>query len=338
MKELISIKNIIYEYIQDVDSDEPLDEVWLSRIASDTLDEITSHKQMEHKVALLEVDNYHTTLPDNFAYIIQIAYRGIEECEGYVKRLDVAQWVTRSKDCDVEVNVKCDKCHVPLVNCTCDQESRIIIDADELFRNSPPPYLLSNANPHLVGGYGNAGLNSKIPSQLYANFQLIRPSQHSFSNADYHVKGCLNLNKKLMSDTTVEYQITKDSPRQIRVNREKGQILVAYFAAVTDEDGFRKVPNEPEYINVIKWAMEEKVFYRAFRRSGNQKDMSLYQNALREKIRYSSKVRDLETIPNYHDFTAFWRNQMSKIYPNFNSEYNFYKQENDRYWSINRQY
>lgn len=332
---LISSRAIISEYIEDTDGDEALNERWLRRIASTTIDEMCHHEQMEHKVALLEVDNYHAELPENFKYAIQIAYRGIEEC-AYVKRLDVAQWVTRSNGCDVEVNVKCDKCHKELPHCSCEDESRIIIDADELFRNAPPPYLFSGSSA-LKGAYGLTPLSSEIPSQLYKEFKLIRPAQHSFHNADYHIKGCLNLDKRLMAHTTVEYTITKETPRQIQVNREKGQILIAYFAAVYDEDGYRMLPDKQEYIEAVKWSIEERVLYKKIR-GGNAKqiDINLYNNAKSEKVKYMSRVRDLETTPDYDTFKAVWRNQMRKIYPNFNAEYNFYKQENDQYWSYNR--
>lgn len=334
--ELISSKSIISEYIADTDTDESINTAYYQRIISDAISQLCYHEQMEHKVALLEVENHHATLPDNFEYAIQIAYRGIEDCK-YTTRMEIAQWVSHKGDCDIEVNVKCDKCSHAMKDCKC-ETAPLIIDTTDLFRQSPPPYLLANRpGSHVIGGGGLTPFSGNgFPSTLYHEFKLIKPAQHSFHNADYHVGGCLNLDKKLHAYTQVEYTLSKESPRSISINRESGQILIAYFAAPVDCDGFRLIPNRTEYIEAMKWAIEEKFWYKIFRRSKSKDDGAMYRNAQENKKKYFGMCRDIENIPDANQFRTFWRNNMDKNYNNGKSEYNFYRQENDKYYSLFR--
>lgn len=327
---LISTKSIISQYLEDMDGDEAPNEMLLRRIASDTISQLCYHEQMRNKVALIDVENYKAILPDNFGYIIQVLYRGEEDCKDYISRLDVIQWIGRKDDCEIEVNVNCPRCSRPIVECGgCEDGGKMIIDVDEIFNNTLPPYLFSGNAKHVVRGGGQMPFKTHVRRNKYNQFRLIRPSQHSFHNADKHVKGCLNLDRQLLSDEVVEYNLHNDT---LILNREKGQILIAYFEYVTDDDGFRMMPDRIEYIEAVKWAIEEKLHYKAFRRSKNPNDQRLLAYAQQQKSIYFNKCRDLENIPDYNEFKAYWRNQF-KIYPNFNSEYNFYKQTNDRYWS-----
>jgi hypothetical protein len=245
---LISTRGIISEYLEDTDGDEAPNQVWLRRVASDTVSQLCSHEQMRHKVALIDVKGYKAVLPDNFAYAIQILYRGAEQCKEQITRLDVVQWLGQKQDCTIEVNVKCPKCSRPIVECggcEADEGGKMILNVDELFGTTIPPYLFSGNTKHVVGAAGMMPFKTHIKRNVYDNFRLIRPAQHSFFNADYHVKGCLNLDKALLSNETVEYGLNDNV---LTLNRESGEILIAYFENATDEDGFRMMPDRIEYI------------------------------------------------------------------------------------------
>lgn len=336
--DLISSASIISDYIQDTDTNSPINKAYFQRVVMDTLSAVTSTEQMSHKVALLPVRNNNAVLPDDFGKIIQIAYRGTDEELGFTTRLDIAQWVAKDGECDVEVNVKCGACDKPLVSCHCGEEVPTIINVDSLFRASPPPYLLSGAPyGHATRGGGLGAFSGKIPSTIYSNFRLIKPAQHSFHNADFHVGGCLNLDSQLMASEVVEYNITQDSsPKKIVINREGGEILLAYFAKPTDCDGFPLIPDRYEFLEAAKWAIEEKVHYKAFRKTKGKDDMALYQNASANKSKFLRMCRALDSIPDPEEFKIYWRNNMNKIISNHNAEYSFFRQENDKYYSVFR--
>lgn len=328
---LISPKTIIQDYLSMTGNPDSIDEVELLKITSDLANKNIQHQALEYKVALLDVTNHSAELPIGFHSAVQIAFRDIEDCKPK-KRYDVKQWVGRlNESCDITVDVNCDKCYKPNDKCTCGDSPTLEINVDKLWLQSHPQYMMGHV-PHLLR-WGGVGNQDDIPyrSAYHREFYLIKPAQHSFHNADYWVGGCLNLDKRLQSAVSVEYTITNTSPRKIRVNREGGQILIAYFGQIKDEDDWIMIPDVAEFREAAVWKIEEILSYKEWRKDSKNNGLAArYKNATERYLNAIKAFRDKQ-IPSYNEFSAFWTNIIQKKYDNFNSDYNFRKQEDDLY-------
>ena len=154
---------------------------------------------------------------------------------------------------------------------------------------------------------------SNIPvSNINSEFQIIRYSQHYFHNVDFHIKGCTNLDHKMLSHCDIEYSITGNI---LRVNRPHGEILISYLGIITDSEGHIMIPDIQEVIDLIKWKCEELVSYREYKKSKNNSDFILYNNAKNEILKLRRAIHSKLNTPSYNAWISFLENHWKRMIP-----------------------
>lgn len=278
-----SRKDILPEHSNDAE---------IMTLASDTAEYFQVDKMCDPTVTMMRVENYTTPLPSKFKKIIESAYKGDNVRDAHDRpmyRDEVVSWSGKVfKDCDVKFSVECPKCHQN--ECPCGDDSVLIrVDDDWLQANADRNYW---QDPRFVGSYG---LNKpgNIYSRYHPEFSLMRPARHRFHAADYHVKGCINLDARLQGRSPVEYQKLN---KHLRLNAETGTVLLAYLAKQTDEFGWPLVPNDTDIFEAFFWNIEYKYLYKYQNRHKDN-----YQKALRAKeyaeFHLKRAVEKLTTIP-----------------------------------------
>lgn len=270
-----NIDSFVTEYLDRTDlepEDQHLDIV--KRFALATIQKLVdSDDQMAHYVTILDLKNYSCTLPRHFNKLIEVAYHGHDGKSDKVKyRHKVVDWIADTAEgCKAIINIECPKCHEH--KCCCGDETvKIEVDQDWLMGH-PEFNFWHMRNYAGVRNYENVAESNYCPE-----FQLMVPHQHSFFNAQSHVRYCANFNKKLLAYDVPEYRIENTT---IRVNREKGLVLLAFYGNYTDEDGALLIPDDTDTFEAIFWEVESKMLYRSMRRNrtlGNYY-MNLYRIA-----------------------------------------------------------
>lgn len=278
----------------------------IQKIVSDFCRKIETDEQLVHRVALLEVENNVVRLPKDLSIILQVAYKG-EKPKHTAPRGRVTKWIQNTYDgsgCEYKITLDCPECHKE----ECDHRgSYVTIDVDDLWRDQHPEYQYMHMD-HL---YRWGGMNKdNIPlSPINQEFHLIKYAQHAFHNADYHIKGCLNLDAQLMSNVTTEYTINNGV---LKLNREGGEVLIPYMAQHLDEQGYHLIPDIPEVIEGIKWYFEELTSYKDFRRTSSQADITAFKLAHAERIRLQGVINEILQTPSYTAWMAFLANRWKR--------------------------
>lgn len=278
----------------------------IKKIISDFVRKIETDEQLTHRVYLGHVKDYIVDMPVDSSIILQVAYKG--EAIKPFKKMELVEWSQRTFDgsgCKYKITLDCPECHQE----ECDHRgSYVTINADDIWRQQHPEYQYMHMD-HL---YRWGGMNKdNIPvSPLNSEFRLIKYAQHHFHNADYHVKGCLNLDRKFLSDCRVEYTIpTADL---MRLNVPDGEILISYMAKQVDEEGFHLVPDIPEVIEGIKWYYEEQSAYKEWRRTKDRNDMNAFKIAQTERRKMQGVIHELLQTPSYAAWMAFLANRWKR--------------------------
>lgn len=314
---LISLSTFLAEYRDRVDvQPEEFKESLVMKFASAAAQRLQTDKQCHHVVKLIPVINHNAAEPRNFHKIVEIAFCDLKmnDSSRPMYRDEIISWsLNNFNGCDIKVSVDCPKCKQPQSKCACKGDGFIIqVDDDWLQANAEVRYW---NNPRYVGTYG---LNKPdgVASFYHPTFSLIRPAQHKFFNADYHVKGCMNLNKKLLANCPIEYKMENS---HIRVNSETGTILLAYLERVTDEQGFPMVPDDVDVFEAIFWDVESKMLYRQKKKSRENYQMAMNAKQLAE-THMRRAIEKLEAM-SYLEWKRLIQNLMKTVpYNNIDSQ------------------
>lgn len=276
------------------------------KIISDFCRKIETDEQLIHKVALLEVDDHAVSLPIDQSIILQVAYKG--HPERLKTKGQVTKWIQDTYDgsgCKYNITLDCPECHKE----QCDHRgSYVTIDVDEIWQQQHPEYRYMHMD-HMYRWGGMNKDNIPLHSPYNADFHLIKYAQHKFHNADRHIGGCLNLDTKLMSNVTTEYTIANGV---LKINREGGQILIAYMAKQLDDEGYNMVPDIPEVIEGAIWYYEEMQSYKDYRRSQSVADYKAFQTAHAERIRLQGIINERLQTPSYTHWMSFLSNRWKR--------------------------
>lgn len=283
--DFVNIDNFFSEYIDRVDIQaEQLDEARIRNFVATAVQKIIVTKSCEHFVDILQVKNYNAKKPANMYKIEEMAYCMedlIANKVGYVDQI-VSYTNSSFEECDIKLSIDCPDC--------ADSKNgpvKIQVDDNWLKANSERHYW--NV-PFYNGAYG---LNKIGPqSKYHSKFALIRPAQHKFFGASYHVKDSPNLDMKLMADSPVEYKVEANS---IRLNMERGNILISYLRTPTDEKGYPLIPNDPDVFEAIFWDVESKMLYRDKYKKEGAFNMSMNAKQLAEQYFARAKEK-LDTV------------------------------------------
>lgn len=309
MIELTSLSTFISTYIKRTRiQPEDLDEDILMDFANDSVQKLHSDKTCEDIVALLPVSNYNAPKPVGCRKFIEIAFKN----ESYRhKRLmyhdEVISWTGKHfSGCDIKVSVECPKCR-ETTPCGCKDNSVIIkVDDEWLAANVERQYW---NNPFYVSAHGINKMGG-IGSFYHPEFSLMRPARHRFFNADFHVKGCLNLDRRLLADWPIEYKVDPVS-RNIRVNAESGTILLSYLAIPKDEEGFPLAPNDVDAFDAIFWDVRAKMLYRDIDKKKN--NFQLFQHAENKAEEYMEIAKAKIDAIKPAEWNAIMRNYLKGV-------------------------
>lgn len=260
--DLTSLSTFPATYIGRTDlQPEFLDHGLLMGFAAEAAEQLHSDNTCEHVVSLLTVKNYNAPRPAGFKKIVEIAFKATDFRRNRPMYHDeVISWTGKNfAGCDIKISVECDKCHQH--QCSCGDDSVVIQVSDEWLQSNVERNYWNNPRYIGVRGLNKSGGTSCF---YHPEFSLMRPAQHKYFGADYHVRGCINLDARLLGQWPIEYKLER---KNIRTNAESGTILLSYLAAPKDEEGFYLVPNDVDAFNYIFWDVESKMLYKNKRKA-----------------------------------------------------------------------
>lgn len=288
MLELTSLSTFLSTYVKRTNTQpEDFDEDILMDFANDAVQKLQSDNTSEHIVALLPVSNYNTPKPKDCRKVIEMAFKNESYRHNRIMYHDeVISWTGDNfGSCNIKVSVECPKCHEGRNDCTCAQDSVVIkVDDDWLRANVERNYWQM---PFYAGTYGLNKMGG-IGSFYHPEFSLMRPASHRFHGADFHVKGCRNLDRRLLADWPIEYSYDPKT-KCIRTNAEEGMILISYLAIPKDEDGFPLAPNDVDVFNAIFWDVRAMMLYRDIEK---KKNLQLLLHAEQKAKEYMETAKD----------------------------------------------
>ncbi len=299
------------------------------KTVSDFVKKIETDEQYVHKVALIPVSDHTAKIPDDSQIILQVAFNDHTINHKPQTKERIKEWVQKVYDgseCEYTISLNCPDCKKE--TCTCDSSaSSVTIEVDDIWRQQHPEYQYMRMN-HL---YRWGGMNkNNIPTSRYCqDFVLIKYAQHNFTNADMHIGGCLNLDERLMSGCTAEYTIQNN---YFKINRERGEILLAYLGRQLCSDGYPMVPDTVEVIEAAKWYYEESTSYREWRRTKQQADYMAYKEAKAERRFLMGIINEKLQTPSFVQWMTFLSNNWKRSLKN-NNLYGDMNKQSPNYYS-----
>lgn len=293
------------------------------KAAEDIVRELNFKEHMTHKIKLFEVEDNCIELPDNFAILVQALYR--RECDNVLSTIHVKEWMTHMYDCkgcEFKIRKECP------TKGEREDVNTIEIEATPQMLNAHPQFGAGGDNTFLkdYGGASNKQFKPPLPLQ---EFNLLRPAQHNFFNADWHIRGCLNLDQRLRADETVpEYRI--DFPFMY-VNFDRGQILLSYLEYKTDEDGYRLIPDLPDVFEAIRWGIRQHDAYKDFLKTQNQVWLRDSENAASKKLLAMRRARSTLKMMDFDKWWSVMENQYMKMHRYYNWYENMNRYKEDPY-------
>lgn len=280
----------------------------------------------QDKMVMIDIKDNKGAMPDDVEQVVQVAFKN--ETERKIRRVEVVEWTQQLYDgsgCELVISKDCPKCHKdkekPCGPCTCDSPE-IIYDVDRLWELSHPEFKYN----HMKHYYRHGGLTNEnqVMSPYHPEFTLIKPTTHAFFNADLHIPGCLNLNKKLLGNCDIQYKLNYPI---IEVSEEKGRILLVYLAAKTDKDGYRMIPDIEDVYEAMKWYIIEAFEFRAINKATTIADKNHHKSmfALAESRRIAAMGRAIEILntPTYNDWMCFLDKNYMRMFREQHSDETF---------------
>lgn len=300
----ISVKAVIDEWMtrRRIQSSEINPEELLT-FASAAANRLQIRTQLQHNIAILKVEDYVAFAPENFAAVIQAAWRP-GRCEKRKLSEKVVSWSKRMLDgCEVELNLKCPKCHE--LNCDC-PEPIIRVEANRVWE-ATNPQLYTHYMGHFRG-YGNLNARGDTSSIYHDDFILMSYRSNSFGSAPFHIGECVNVNL----DCHITYEI--DLPH-ILTNVRTGNILLSYAGWRTDKDGIRMIPDNEYIIDaVVKW-IEKELAYIDYAQKKDVASERFYDKAEIRALMAMNKAKELLKTPEPDELLEFMDNHWRKLIP-----------------------
>ncbi len=306
-----SIDTVVEEVIDWGDYKGQIDRVAIKKWANSLLRKMDVPTHYVDKIAMLEVKDHKAILPEDMSSVVQMAFK--DSSPRKVRRMEIVEWTQQHSGCELKITKECPKCHNDDAgDCSC-KEPEIIYEVDRQFLLNHPELQYQ----HMKHYYRHGGLvgDNQVVSPYHPEFTLMKPSTHVFFNADQHIPGCLNLNHKLMSNCNTEYKL--DFPI-VNVNKEQGNILIAYLAERMDEDGYKMIPDIEDVYEALKWYVIEAMEYRSIGKSLTQQDKNHHRQmtvyAKQEKVEAMGRANEILNTPNFKDWIGFLENNYFKVF------------------------
>lgn len=269
---------------------EEIDESLLKKWVLDCLKEIKREDQYVHKLALVDVSKYKAELPADFHRVCQVAYRYEKPKKKCGRHEQITQWVqgTLEKDCQLEINLICDRCHKTKCDCS---TTALEVDIDSIWEDAHPELYYNHFNKIGRWGYGNS------PESYYTpDFKLMRyNSSDWFQTGKFFIPECANVNCERCEETfTIEHPY-------IETSFSKGEILLSYLGQKVDEEGNPFVPDITPVHEAITWWIEHKWWWREYRTSNNNHDLRRSELAADKRDKAIGRAINRLSLPDYHN-------------------------------------
>lgn len=330
MRKFLPIDTIIEEVIDWGGYRGMIDRVSMKKWANAALRKLETPNEYIDKIVLLEVKDFKADLPEDMESVVQIAFR--DTTPKKVRRTEIVEWTQKMYDgsgCELIITKDCPKCHQPDDECSC-KSPEVVYKVDRLWELAHPEYKYN----HMKHYYRHGGVinDNQIASPFNPEFILMKPSTHQFFNADQHVPGCLNLNKRLLINSNYEYKI--DYPI-INTNRQEGEILLSYLAVRLDKDGYRMIPDMEEVFDVLKWYIIEAMSYRSINKATTAQDKShyksMYKDAQANKLDAMGRANEILNTPDFKSWFDFLEQNYFKVIKDYTKENYFGVKTPDQY-------
>lgn len=304
--EYVSIHTVLPDFYEDnniVQKD--VDESLLIKWAEDKIQDISTDRQLSHKLAWLSVYNYKADLPSDLAIINEIAYRKEppkNSCD--TRGYEIVQYAQQTHEgCNLEMNVVCPACHKTGCNCHTDG---VVVDINTAFEVSHPEMYYSKYLRVGRFGYGNS---------IYSpDWKILCHTDNNWFGLNKHLPGCANIHCKECPDT---YRL---DPPIIETSFEEGEILLSYMGRMTDANGDIMIPKHRDVFEAILQYLTYKWYRREFMMRRDPSDRAIYQEALALSDRATDKAIARIGMPSFDEFSKFWANnkwaKMDNAYQN----------------------
>jgi len=314
-----SIKGILNEWKRFSRSDDRISETDLLAYATDAIKLIYTDEQYCHKVEIVEVKNYKATLPAHFRTMCQVAYmlKPKDKCS----RKQVVQWSQQvwGSDCELEINLKCDKCHEE--TCSCEDDVILTIDVDRMYKQANPATYAS----YMKHFYSHGGITDYgMVSPYHPGFCLLRRASNNFHGINSHIKNCLNYKVECEHSYSIH-------DCQILTSFKEGKLLLSYFHHPVDEEGFMMIPDEPEVWEALNYIIAENYARADFLAEETQNKRIKWQMLVDMRAKRLATARSRIQMPDQDEWASFVRNHWKKVLPYYEHEENINRSRPDRF-------
>lgn len=324
----VSISNAIQDFVQDSGLEhEEIKPHLLTKWATDCVRWMISDEQLTHRIIILQVENSRAELPIDFGILAQAAAKpdmykpcdcneDPDCCDEFGKpkhrrrsksrREDIVQWVqgTLEKDCELEINLVCPKCHQS--GCDC-ETPHVQVDVDRTWEMAHPEIYYRHFTTIGRFGYG-AG---EWSSYYTPDFKLMRYASNDFFNIKNILGDCPNVD---CQGCTNEFYINMP---YIEVDFERGEILLSYLGKLLDENGDYMIPDHPDVHAAITAHLTHKWYWRKYLKDRDPLSRAIAQEAKIEREQSISYARSYLETPSFLDFKNWIENSYYKRVPNY---------------------
>lgn len=299
----ISSDSIINDYIRRYGSDtEPIDDSFIKSIVDDTLSKIVPKALQKIDIVHINIKNFRGKLPKNYSSDLQALFR-LKKDKRNETRIVGLSYEIEGINCKTEVTTKCSLCHQE--QCWCPKHI-MEIKPDIFWKMSNPEFFAAT---------------SKFFSDFYNQekwyhgdnrdnkFYLMSRTTDNWFAIKYYTKDCDKVDGK-----AIEYKILEDN---ILTNFEEGEVLLCYFGEYLDENGYKKLPEDPRVIEALMTAILHAVISKKYytqltpdlRLALDRLDSKLEKDILRARV-------ELDT-PDYNELLAICQNVLRKMFDPF---------------------
>lgn len=317
----VSIKNAVWDWVSDGGfGHDEIDEPLLIKWAVDCVRWCATQEQLAHRITILQVENSRATLPDDFVLLAQAAsnvyYEPPCDCKAdpeqdccgkknvsrhnrlpKTRREDIVQWVqgTLEKDCQLEINLLCPKCHNS--SCSCDTPA-VEVKVDRIWEMAHPEIYYSHFTR--IGRFGNGpGQNSPYSSYYTPKFHLMKYAVNDYHRLNQLIGDCPNVN---CDNCHREFII--DLP-YIEVDFGEGEILLSYLGRHLDGDGDIMIPDHPDIFEAIVNHLDYKWYRSMFKKTGEQRYRVISSEAMQLREQHIGYAKSELEIPEFHQFKNY---------------------------------
>ena len=271
------------------------------------------------------------SLPNNFKYPIQIAYRDIDDINHSdpKTRVRVAEYIERgiTEHCNLKIELDCKKCKKR--SCICSNEYPIEIDVTQTILGANPE-LMIGYNRFLMGYTSSSGSNS-YRSNIHNGFTIIRPTSSYYFNLPREIQGCqvpdmdtfleYNIENNILEvnnggSRNYPYGFTNSILKDCLQERE-GEVLISYIGVRMDENGFMLVPDNLLVLKYLEAYLLQAFAMREYTKDRTQSSRVFWVDMKQEMLKCFATANSELRIPNKVEWEEIMRNIMLKSKADF---------------------